>query len=171
VDFGGKQSEESFTIRRIIKMRKRLLSILLIFVMVMGIIPTTVFAAALNDENYDDDAGYSNATTQFTMDGIKYTLTGPGPDTLVTNVAPSGWGELGDGGSDNFISIMEIDTLKIEAADGSYFKLNGFEMGFCSVTGVTIAPETGSAITRARAGDESYYTIDVSANVDFQYIT
>ncbi len=79
-------------------------------------------------------------------------------------------GELGDGGSDNFISIMGIDTLKIEAADGSYFKLNGFEMGFCSVGGVTITPETGAAITRARAGDESYYTIDVSSNTDFQYI-
>lgn len=129
-----------------------------------------VYAAAPGDENYDDDAGYSNATTQFTIDGLKYTLTGPGPDTLVTNMAPSGWGELGDGGSDNFISIMGIDTLKIEAADGSYFKLNGFEMGFCSVTGITITPETGAAISRARAGDESYYTIDVSANTDFQYI-
>ena len=156
---------------RIIK--SKITAIVLTIAMMVSLMPAmtlTASAATPNDENYDDDAGYSNATTQFTNDGIKYTLTGPGPDTLVTNVAPSGWGELGDGGSDNFISIMGIDTLKIQAADGSYFKLNDFEMGFCSVAGVTITPETGSAITRARAGDESYYSIDVSANTDFQYI-
>ena len=66
--------------------------LIILFVFFIGGMESTVYAAPPADENYDDDAGYSNATTQFTVDEMKYTLTGPGPDTLVTNVAPSGWG-------------------------------------------------------------------------------
>ena len=72
-----------------------LLAILTFLIFLLG--SWGAMAAAPNDENYNDDGGYTNSSSVFTIDGIKYTLTSGAPDTVVTNQgAGSGGSPLGD---------------------------------------------------------------------------
>ncbi|HNT37112.1 MAG TPA: hypothetical protein PKH07_19130, partial [bacterium] len=143
---------------------------LLVIVLILLSLPANVYAAAPNDEDYNDDAGFTSSSSQFTLDGIKYTLTGT-PDTVVTNQgAGSGGSSLGNDGADYYISIY-ANSVKIEAADGSYFKLNGFTMDVYADANVTIAPSSGTPLTRTCNGSILVENVNVSGNTDFQYIT
>ncbi|WP_156967597.1 putative Ig domain-containing protein [Comamonas granuli] len=138
------------------------------------------------DENYDDNPGFSALNTNvFTLDGIKYTITGSHTYSPVTS--NSGSTPLGNGGSDWFLFCDEgprggISSVRIEAADGSVFTLAGLSFGAIaysasSLSNVAITPYngamagTGISYGLNTGSYTTYQNIDFSANTHFQNIT
>ncbi|WP_331346572.1 beta strand repeat-containing protein [Cellvibrio sp. UBA7661] len=143
------------------------------------------YAAAPADENYDDDSGVTfDNTDSFTSDGVKYTITGSaGPYSSHTyngNIsAPSG-SALGNNGADYYIQFDTVPlggvaSIKIEAADNSYFKLAGLSIDAIADGNITITPYdgviAGTAINYTSNGSFiTHENIDLSANANFQNI-
>jgi len=132
--------------------------------------------AAPADENYDDDANQNFISNTFTIDGIKYTITGSGIyDNLVTN--NPAFSPLGDGAGDYYLffdqsGVFGITSIKVEAADGSAFRLSGLSFDVIADNNVTITPNGGAALSFVSNG--SFVTMqnyNTSANTDFQNIT
>ncbi|MGI1969456.1 putative Ig domain-containing protein, partial [Shewanella baltica] len=135
------------------------------------------YAVTPADENYDDNALGDFATSNsFTVDGVKYTLTGSG--TYRSTIENSSvFSPLGNDAADHFLlidknGIGNISNVKIEAADGSAFHLSGFSFDGVADVNITVTPSSGSALSYS--SDGFYITeqnVDTSGNTDFQNIT
>ncbi|WP_428001218.1 DUF4347 domain-containing protein [Acidovorax sp.] len=128
------------------------------------------------DENYDSNGVTNFSTASFTLDGIKYTITGTGSYTnRVSN--DSTLSALGNDAGDYFLrfdrtNVSGISSIKVEAADGSAFRLNGLSFGAAADGNITVTPDVGSALTYASSGATILQqNINTSANTSFQNIT
>ncbi|MGU3626052.1 Ig-like domain-containing protein [Comamonas sp. C24C] len=130
------------------------------------------------DENYDDDPNQTFGTSVFTLDGVKYTITGIGGanyGSLVSN--RSVFSPLGNDGSDYFLlldsnGLFGVTSIKVEMADGSMFRLNGLSFDGIADTNILITPNGGSALSYL--SDNVFITrenINTSGNTDFQNIS
>jgi hypothetical protein len=127
------------------------------------------------DENYDDNALGTVATTNtFTLDGVKYTVTGN--KTYHTAVSNDPFSPLGDG-ADHYLLFDQTGlggttSIKIEMADGSAFSLAGFSLDGIADDNLTITTSAGS--TRSYVSDGIFITqenVDTGADSGFQSIT
>lgn len=132
--------------------------------------------AAPADENYDANGITNFATATFTLDGIKYTVTGTGTYShRVSN--DSTLSALGNDAGDYFLrfdrtNVSGISSIKVEAADGSAFRLNGLSFGAAADGTITVTPDGGSALTYASSGTTILQqNVNTTANTHFQNIT
>ncbi|MDH1252721.1 Ig-like domain-containing protein [Comamonas thiooxydans] len=130
------------------------------------------------DENYDDDASQTFNTSVFTLDGVKYTITGTGGanySSLVSNDALAS--PLGNSGSDYFLlldsaGLYGVTSIKVEMADGSMFRLNGLSFDGLADTNILITPNGGSALSFISNNlFITHENINTSGNTDFQNIS
>ncbi|WP_052703348.1 Ig-like domain-containing protein [Comamonas thiooxydans] len=130
------------------------------------------------DENYDDDANQSFSTSVFTLDGVKYTITGAGGANYSSLVSRDPLASpLGDGGSDYFLlldsaGLFGVTSIKVEMADGSMFRLNGLSFDGLADTNILITPNGGSALSFiSNSSFITHENINTSGNTDFQNIS
>ncbi|WP_207886630.1 Ig-like domain-containing protein [Pseudomonas sp. 30_B] len=130
------------------------------------------------DENYDDNSlGATFSGSTFILDGIKYTITGGGAgySSLINN--DSFGSPLGNDGNDHYMvfdsnGIGGVSSIKIEAADGSAFRLLGLSIDGVADTNISITPNGGTAVSYASNGlFVTHENINLSANSQFQNIT
>ncbi len=133
---------------------------------------------APGDENYDDDPGQSFSNTAvFTLDGIKYTITGTAGNSYSSVISNDAFSPLGNGGADYYMlfdqaGLAGISSIRIEAADGSAFRLLGLSIDGLADGNISITPNGGSALNFLSNG--SFFTqenINLSANSQFTNIT
>ena len=137
------------------------------------------YAATPADENYDDNALTDVATGNiFTLDGVKYTLTGAGTyRSTIENLTANS--PLSNNVADHFLLIDKdgfgnISSVKIEAADGSAFHLSGFSFDGVADVNITVTPSSGSALSYSSNGffiTEQNVDTSTLGNTDFQNIT
>ncbi len=141
------------------------------------LLPAAIHAAAPADENFDDDIGYVITANTFTLDGIRYTLTGsygPGYTTGVDNGTIS---PLNSGTSDgvmmfDYVPDTGLSSVKIEASDGSAFRLSSFSFSALADANVTITPNGGTPLVYASNNVTiDHQNIDLSGNSNFNNIT
>ncbi|WP_052659165.1 DUF4347 domain-containing protein [Pseudomonas sp. LFM046] len=130
------------------------------------------------DENYDDDAGQSfNNVAVFNFDGVKYTITGSGGNGYSHSISNDPFSPLGDGVSDYYLlfdstGLNGISSIKVEATDGSAFRLLGLSIDAIADGNVSITPNGGSAINYTSNGVfVTAENINLSANTQFHNIT
>ena len=146
---------------------KKIAVFLLIFSIFYSVLP--VYAVP-NDENYDDNAVEPNITKkEFTRDGIKYTL-GTLENWEYVMFYNSNF-SLGDGSDDYYIDFGPISSVKIEAEDGSAFRLIGMSIDAMADENVDITPSGGASVQRNSSDNFVNETIDLSSNSDFYNIT
>lgn len=133
------------------------------------------------DENYDDNSGATfNNTNTFTLDGVKYTITGSTTYSSIISNSPI-FSPLGNGADDYFILFdsdaeFNVTSITVEASDSSYFRLSGMSFDGVADSNITITPyngvTAGTAINYLSNGDFiAHQNIDLSGNTNFQYIT
>ncbi|WP_052081172.1 DUF4347 domain-containing protein [Pseudomonas sp. ML96] len=140
--------------------------------------------AAPADENYDDDvSGTVFNSNNFTLDGIRYVLTG----TAGTYESMIGDGAVNPGvnnammfdfSDNNPIGIGGLNSVTISAADGSAFSLAGIKFllyntgDYGPSSSVTLTTNDGKTLgTFAPSSTGAGYSLNLSANSDAQYIT
>ncbi|MBB6564185.1 hypothetical protein HNP48_006912 [Acidovorax soli] len=132
--------------------------------------------AAPADENYDTNAGASFSANTFTLDGIKYTITGTGSYTNVVSNS-SALSGLGNNAGDYFLlfdqtGALGISSIKVEAADGSAFRLNNLSFSATATANVTLTPNGGVALSYPSNGTPLLQqNVSTSGNTEFQNIT
>lgn len=128
------------------------------------------------DENYDDDAGQNFTGNTFTLDGIKYTITGTETYSCsIENI--SAFAPLSSSAGDYYMyfdrdDFFGVSSIKIEAANGAAFRLAGISFHAIADAALTITPNGGLPVTYNSNG--AYVTsqnIDLSANTAFSNIT
>ncbi|MBN1623729.1 MAG: InlB B-repeat-containing protein, partial [Clostridia bacterium] len=142
--------------------------IALLVLAIITALSMTAFAVTPSDENFDDDSSLTEYGAQFTNDGIKYTLGGTVFGTMVSN---DSWSPLGDADSDYYMNVGTDTSVKIEAADGSSFKLKSFDIDAMADTNILVTPSIGSAVIFVSNSDWVTQTVDLSGNTDFNNIT
>nr|WP_260619681.1 Ig-like domain-containing protein [Pseudomonas sp. B11D7D] len=129
------------------------------------------------DENYDDNAPGNVASTNiFTLDGVKYTITGS--NTYSTDVANDSFASpLGNDAGDHFLlfdsmGLGGITSIKIEMADGSAFSLAGLSLDGIADSNIQITTSAGGV--RSYVSNGNFVTaenINTAADSSFQSIT
>ncbi|MBG0841929.1 Ig-like domain-containing protein [Pseudomonas toyotomiensis] len=136
---------------------------------------TGVLALAA-DENYDDNAlGDVANTNTFTLDGVKYTITGN--QTYITDVTDNDLLSPLGGPGDHYLRFDSegkggISSIKIEMADGSAFSLAGFSLDGIADNNLTITTSAGG--TRSYFSDGNFITqenVNTGSDSGFQSIT
>jgi Secretion system C-terminal sorting domain len=134
-----------------------------------------LFAQAPADENYDDNAFWSASGSVFTLDGIRYTITGNAPYTSRTKSTVTY--PLSSGPADYFLRFDDladwgITSIRIEAVNGSAFQFAGFSMYATTPGNITVRPSTGIPLTYVSNGNPVLVqNVNTSANPSFQNIT
>jgi hypothetical protein len=133
--------------------------------------------AVAADENYDDNVlGNVAVTNTFTLDGVRYTITGS--NSYITAVLnDSSLSPLGNDAGDHFLSfntagLTGITNIKIEMADGSAFNLAGFSLDGIADSNLTITTSAGG--TRSYVSNNLLVTlenVDTGSDSGFQSIT
>ncbi|MBB3117726.1 Ig-like domain-containing protein [Pseudoduganella violacea] len=114
--------------------------------------------AAPADQNYDANGGYSATADTFTLNGVKYTVTGTNPGSYTNIVSNnSAMSLLGNNAGDYFLffdlaGAFGISSIKIEAADGSAFDLDGLSFDAAADVNISITPQGGSAVSYSSNG-------------------
>lgn len=129
------------------------------------------------NENYDTNAGFnSGATNVFTLDGIKYTLTGSG--TYTTTVENNNaFSPLGNNAGDYYLffdklALFSLSSVKIEAADGSAFRLLGLSFDIASTSSFSITPQGGTSLNYSSTGVfVTVQGLNLAGNPNFYNIT
>ena len=129
------------------------------------------------DENYDDNAlGNVASTNTFTLNGVKYTITGS--NTYSTDVANNSFASpLGNDAGDHFLlfdsmGLGGITSIKIEMADGSAFSLAGLSLDGIADSNIQITTSAGGM--RSYVSNGNFVTaenINTAADSSFQSIT
>jgi fibronectin-binding autotransporter adhesin len=129
------------------------------------------------DENYDDNApGNVASTNTFTLDGVKYTITGS--NIYSTDVANDSFASpLGNDAGDHFLlfdsmGLGGITSIKIEMADGSAFSLAGLSLDGIADSNIQITTSAGGV--RSYVSNGNFVTaenINTAADSSFQSIT
>ncbi|MDH4556997.1 DUF4347 domain-containing protein, partial [Pseudomonas sp. BN417] len=144
----------------------------------MGVAGYQHLLLAPADENYDDDSGQSFSNTAvFNFDGVKYTITGTAGNSYSSVISNDSFSPLGNGGTDYYllfdsVGLNGISSIKIEALDGSAFRLLGLSIDGIADADISITPNGGSAVNFASNG--SFVTSEnfsFSANTQFHNIT
>ncbi|UTY58301.1 Ig-like domain-containing protein [Massilia sp. erpn] len=114
--------------------------------------------AAPADQNYDANSGYSATADVFTLNGVKYTVTGSNPGSYTNIVSNnSAMSLLGNNAGDYFLffdlaGAFGISSIKVEAADGSAFDLDGLSFDAAADVNISITPQGGSAVNYSSNG-------------------
>lgn len=154
-------------------MRGILQPFVLVFALIM---PTVVLAAVPSDENYDDNTTFQQNTNTFNLDGLRYTLTGSSTFRSVTD-SSNVLQQLSSNGSDYFLSFDfdvfgGLSSIKIEATDGSAFRLMGLAFQDINNGNVTITPYNGAtAGTAINYSGTTIKTPDLTNSSQFHNIT
>ena len=134
-------------------------------------------AFAQINENYDDNADYLSSISVFTLDGIKYTITGTnGPYS--SKVSNDSFSPLGNNAADYYLlfdanGLGQISSVKIERADGAAFSLGNFSFDAVADGNITVkSSKNGTALTyTSNSGFVTMPNIGASINANFQDIT
>ncbi|WP_259651489.1 Ig-like domain-containing protein, partial [Pseudomonas sp. NCCP-436] len=131
--------------------------------------------AVAADENYDDNGLAAVATSNtFTLDGVKYTITGT--QTYYTGITNDPFSPLGSG-SDHYLlfdlmGLGGISSIQIEMADGSAFSLAGFSLDGVANNNLTITTSAGGTRSYVSNGDfVTQENVDTGSDSGFQNIT
>jgi hypothetical protein len=131
--------------------------------------------AVAADENYDDNAlGTVAVTNTFTLNGVKYTITGN--QTYQTVITNDPFSPLGSG-SDHYLlfdlmGLGGISSIQIEMADGSAFSLAGFSLDGVANNNLTITTSAGGTRSYVSNGDfVTLENVDTGSDSGFQSIT
>ncbi|WP_179958434.1 DUF4347 domain-containing protein [Chitinimonas arctica] len=134
--------------------------------------------AVPSDENYDTNSGASFTADTFTLDNIKYTIVGSNPGNYTNIVSNnSAMSLLGNNAGDYFMffdlaGAFGISSIKVEAADGSAFRLSNISFDAAADVNITITPNGGTALTYSSNGALILQqNVNTSGNVNFQNIT
>ncbi|MGE6382979.1 beta strand repeat-containing protein, partial [Shewanella baltica] len=149
-----------------------------LFLLFLTLQSVVAFAAEPADENFDDDAGITfNNTSVFINDGVKYTITGSAASYSHTVTNNNAFSPLGNNGADYFLhtdtnGAYFVSSLKIEAADGSAFRLSSLSFDAIADANVTLTANGGTPLTYASNGMFILReNINLAANTDFYNIT
>jgi len=132
----------------------------------------------LNDENFDGNIGYtSGSVSTFTLNGIKYIITGTAGMYANGIVAGFDAPYMSSGVGDGVLrfdsgNLFGISSIRIEASDGSAFRLAGLSFDVQADASFTITPSGGSAVSFVSNGSAvNEQNWDLSANNQFYNIT
>lgn len=131
--------------------------------------------AVAADENYDDNAlGVVAVANTFTLDGLRYTITGN--NTYTTDITNDPNFEIG-GISDYFLRFDGegkggISSIKVEMADGSVFSLAGFSLEGAADSTIEVTTSTGGLLSY-NSNDLviTRENVNTGGNAGFQNIT
>lgn len=139
-------------------------------ILLMMTVENSVAAAA--DENYDDNPSQVFTSSTFDLDGLRYTLSGPSSPyrTEIRND-----GAIGSG-SDyamrfDFNFNADLASIRIEAVDGSNFRLMGFVLDGIASGNFSVTSNTGGNVSYPSNNLYITHTVDVSGNPSFDNIS
>ncbi len=151
---------------------------IILSVCVLSLLATTsLYAQAPGSENYDDNPVGSSyefgSGVGFTIDQLRYVVTGAGGP--YNNYIDNFNGPIG-GGSDHYLRFNydyngAMSRVEISAANGSSFRLAGFEMDVIADGNVLVTNGSGSQTSYSSNGMATTVNVDLSSNSDFENIT
>jgi hypothetical protein len=137
----------------------------------------TRLLAAPADENYDSNSGASFTADSFTLDGIKYTITGSNPGNYTNTVMNiSAASLLGNNAGDYYLffdlaGAFGISSIKVEAADGSAFKLSSLSFDSAADVNIAITPSGGGSAVSYSSNGALILQQNVNFGAAFENIT
>lgn len=122
----------------------------ILFLLFFSITSSIVHAQAPSDENFDDNTSFDLTSNDFTLDGVRYQISGNG-STYRHATYNSAYNLSENGASDYALQFDKnanggISSITISASNGSAFQITGMSMDILSDTPVQITSDNGEAL-------------------------
>ena len=119
----------------------------LCFILIIFIVPSKSFGQNPQDENFDNNSSFDITSNDFSLDGIRYRISGNG--TIYRTATYDGTYNLSEGNPGDYAlqfdknGIGGITSITFSASDGSLFQLTGMSMDILSDTPVQFTSDNG----------------------------
>ncbi|MEC3966841.1 cadherin-like domain-containing protein, partial [Flagellimonas halotolerans] len=149
----------------------------ILFLLFFGITSSIVHAQAPSDENFDDNTSFDLISNDFTLDGVRYQISGNG--STYRHATFNDTFNLSEGGTSDYALQFDknanggINSVTISANNGSTFQITGMSMDILSDTPVQFTSDNGGSFSlSANDGTYVFYqNYDFTAQSGFDNIT
>src|SRR5690606_6601410 len=122
---------------------------LILFFLFFSITPLVVNAQAPSDENFDDNTAFDITSNDFSLDGVRYQISGDG--ITYRHATFNGTFNLSEGGLNDYALQFDINgnggisSITISASDGRAFQIAGMSMDILSDASVQFTSDNGGS--------------------------
>ncbi|NDV17028.1 T9SS type B sorting domain-containing protein [Muricauda sp. TY007] len=149
----------------------------ILFLLFFSITSSIVHAQAPSDENFDDNTSFDLTSNDFTLDGVRYQISGNG--STYRHATFNNTFNLSEGGASDYALQFDknanggISSITISASNGSAFQITGMSMDILSDTPVQITSDNGGSFSlNANDGPYVFYqNYDFTTQSGFDNIT